>query len=258
MKYLITFGGEAYDSIIQRIVENAPKYGVDKVLVYDDWWLTQQDFYTLNQWCWQHPHKRGFGWYVWKPYVIQHALSQCNAGDVVLYCDSDTQPIANLSPLYDQCIKDGGIMLFAVEGREQVKWCKADTYAVMGQLDLMKDAQAMASVARFMLFQKGPWKANQFLQEWLTYCVNPLANTFDKSILMPENAAMVEPRCEQAILTNLAHKYKLELYREADATGTWSNRHKDLYGQLFVQVDIDSTNIKTTKPVNNGSKFRNV
>jgi len=50
--------------------------------------------YVLNRWLWDHPHKRGFGWYAWKPYIIWHALSNLQAGDVVLYVDADTVPIA--------------------------------------------------------------------------------------------------------------------------------------------------------------------
>ena len=40
---------------------------------------------------------------------------------IILWTDADTYPIADLTPLYEQCRKDGGIMLFAAEG-----WCKGD------------------------------------------------------------------------------------------------------------------------------------
>ena len=69
-KYYITFGGRAYDYNIPKVVEAAPKFGADEVLIYDDLWLTQQEFYTQNKWLWEHHHKRGFGWYCWKPYII--------------------------------------------------------------------------------------------------------------------------------------------------------------------------------------------
>jgi hypothetical protein len=93
MKYLITFSGQAYDETTGQIVELAPRMGADKVLVYDDLWLTQQDFYRQNKWLWEHNHKRGFGWYCWKPYIIWRTLEKCDDGDIVLFLDADTVPI---------------------------------------------------------------------------------------------------------------------------------------------------------------------
>jgi len=116
-----------------------------------------------------------------------------------------------------------------------------------------------AGVARFMLFQKGKWKATQFLMEWLTYCVNPLATTFDKSILAAEAPEFIEHRTEQAIMTSLAHKYGLKLYREACEAGNKYSFDKELYSQLFTQfnpTDLFGGEKVTLRPV--GSKFANV
>ena len=149
-KILITFSGAPYAETTKQIYENGPICGADLVLVYDDLWMTHQDFYHQNQWLWQHPHKRGFGWYAWKPYVILDALTRSEPGDVVLYVDADTVPISSLAPLYDRCISDGGIMLFASEGHRQYEYCKRDCYVVMGQ-DATRYYDVPAGVARFML-----------------------------------------------------------------------------------------------------------
>lgn len=250
MRLYITFSGAAYHETTRLIVERATSYGADRVVVYDDRWLLKQDFYTQNRWLWDHPHKRGFGWYAWKPFAIWHALSTLRDGDVVLYTDADTYPIAPFGMLYDQCVDEGGIVLFASEGHLQIEWCKADCYAVMGQTP---QPDRLAGVARFLLFQKGPWRTTQFLMEWLTYCVNPRATTFDASVLHLEDPAFIEHRAEQAILTNLAHKYGLPLHREACQAGNGAAREWDRYGQLFQQVDrLDKT---TTPP--EGSAYGN-
>lgn len=265
-KIYITFSGNAYHETTKRIVENAPKFGADEVWVYDDFWLTHQDFYTLNHWLWEHrnPNKRewGFGWYAWKPYIIWDALTKLNDGDIVLFTDADTYPINNFSMLFDQCVKDGGIMLFAASSwPKNSVWCKSDCFIVMGQYD-EKSFNAPAGCARFMLFQKGKWKTTQFLMEWLTYTVNPLANTLDDSILSAEPADFKEHRAEQSMMTNLATKYGLKLYREADQTGNWYPQDKELYPQLFEQnheiLGIVKPEHKVTREVGSGSLFRNV
>ncbi len=251
-KVLVTFSGAPYADTTRRIVQLAPRYGVDVVRVYDDSWLMKQAFYRQNQWLWQHPHKRGFGWYAWKPFVIFDALSKLADGDVVLYIDADTVPVADLSVLFQRCVEDGGMMLFASEGHLQFEWCKHDCYVVMGQL---RDRSKPAGVARFALFEKGAWRATQFLMEWLTYAVNPTATTFDPSGLGDEVPGFIEHRTEQAIMSNLAHKYGLTLYREADQSGDGSGRDRDLYGQLFQQINDDTAHV-TFEPL--GSAYANV
>lgn len=259
-RHYITFGGEVYDNTTALIMMLAPALGADVVHVYDDKWLLDQrpDFFELNRWLWDHPHKRGFGWYAWKPFILLDAFERASDGDIILYTDADTFPIDDFSNLYNICSRDGGIMLFKAGGNvndrfRQSQWCKRDCYIIMNQ-DEPRYYKAEAGVARFMLFQKGQWRAHQFLMEWLTYCLNPLATTFDRSLLATEKTEFVEHRTEQAIMTNLAHKYNLKLYREACELGNNFPEDKDLYPQLFSQQNPWGN--KTAPCV--GSKFRNV
>jgi hypothetical protein len=257
-KIYITFSGSVYDEITKKIVTDGPKLGADEVWVYDDVWLTHHDFYKQNKWLWDHPHKRGFGWYAWKPLIILDALSKLDYGDIVLFTDADTYPVRDISVLFNICDKEG-LMLFEVTGESNRTWCKRDCFIVMGQ-DEAKYHDSQAVVARFMLFKKGDWQAYQILSEWLAYCVNPRANTFDPSILGPELKGFKEHRCEQAILGLLAHKYNCRLYREACEIGEISNKDRDLYEQLFSQVNLwnkKNDDIAITAPIN-GSRYRNV
>ena len=259
-KIYITFGGEVYDGTTALQVLLAPKFGADEVRVYDDHWLMHEhkEFVAQNRWLWEHHHQRGFGWYAWKPFLLINALNRAEEGDVVLFTDADTFPIQDFSVLFETCARDGGIMLFKAGGHvsqrfTQGQWCKRDCFAVMNQ-DEERYRTAEAGVARFMLFQKGPWRAQQFLMEWLTYCVNQRATTFDPSVLGTEPKEFVEHRTEQAIMTNLAHKYDVRLYREACELGHTFPEDKDLYPQLFSQLNPWGN--KTAPCV--GSRFRNV
>lgn len=256
----ITFGGAAYDRTIALIVAEAPRLGADDVLVYDDRFILDHDFYRVNFDWWHRPDtkyghaNRGFGWFIWKPFVILHALERMQPGDLLLYTDADTYPIADLSVLYEQCVKDGmGALFFAAQGCTHAHWCKRDTLLVMGQDTPHARLDRQHAVARFMVFEAGSWRSKQLLIEWLAYCLNPLANTFDRSRILAEYPELHEPRCEQAILTNLAHKYGYKLYREACQAGMAADEDKDLYQQLFVQLDN-----ATDKTEFSGSKYRNV
>lgn len=236
----LTFSGSAYHATTAKIVHDAPRFGADEVVVYDDKRLIATEFWKLNGWLYNRPDKhgqngRGFGWFCWKPFIILDALSRCEDGDIVLYTDADTYPIAPIGVLYDECAKRNGMMLFSAVGCWNTMWTKRDCLIVMGQ-DEPKYRDCQHAVARFMLFQKGPWRVSQFLMEWLTYCLNPTAQTFDPSVLAPEYPELHEHRTEQSIFTLLAHKYGEKLYREACQFGNSVPDDKDLYGQLFEQV----------------------
>jgi hypothetical protein len=262
-----------YNETTQRIVEDAPKFGVDEVRIYDDRWLLGTEFYKVNRWIFELKSRnehRGFGWYSWKPFVILQEMSRyardvtadlvaCDGHGytsddpppIILWTDADTYPIADLPPLFEQCRKDGGIMLFAAEGCLQRHWCKRDMMIAMGQ-DEPRFLGAQHGTARFMLFEAGDWRAKQFLMEWLAYMLNPLNPTLEPSRLANDYPDFHEHRWDQAVMTNLVHKYGLKLYREADEFGDGTDRDRDIYPTVFKQVYRSPHNSL------NGSRFRNV
>jgi hypothetical protein len=252
-RWYITMGGSKYDDITDQAVRDAPNMGADMVLVYDDVWVSAHPFRQLNAWLWDHPGDRngkiGFGWHAWKPLLILHTFERyARPGDVVLYVDADTRPVANFSVIYEIARRDGA-MFFKSQGHSNHRWNKADCLEVMAAREAqMRDA----GCARFCAFQCGDWRATQFLYEWLTYSVNPRANTRDPSVLASEHAELNEHRTEQAIMTNLVHRYGYRMHRECDQSGNESNEDRDLYPQLFVQRNSGDC-------VNGpGSRFRNV
>ena len=221
-KLLIAFSGKRYDATTKLIVENGPKCGVDEVRIYDDRWLIDQhpefiearkDLFYDAEGKWT----RGFGWFCWKPFVILDALERfCNDGDVVMYTDADCYPMNDLTPFYDHADKHG-VMLFAAAGFKQGHWCKRDCDDEMG----MSFREKQAGNARYMLFKKGATvhKENviggdvrdEILKPWLHYASIKKATTFEKS--ENEYPDLQQHRCEQAILTNLAHWYGIPLHR---------------------------------------------
>lgn len=259
MNYLATFSGARYHDTTRRIIEDSPRFGVDDVLVYDDYWLKTRrpEFVERMKWFWEHPKHRGCGWFTFKPFYILDALSRLDKGDTLLALDADTFPIADLSVLFRQCRADGGVMLFSAVGCWNNVWSKRDAMIAMG-CDSPKYQDAQHAVARFCLFQKGgAFPAEEFVGQWLGFTACPLINTFDQSVLGPELPMFRENRTEQTVLTNLAHRYGLKLYREACEFGNSVDNDKDLYGQLFVQ-DGRHTYGPGDRDESAGSRYRNV
>lgn len=272
-RVLITFGGAKYDPIVERTVGRGRYFGADEVLVYDDRWIMGTPLYQCESFQWLLHHRgvgnprggRGFGWFSWKPYVIAHALSRLEDGDMVLYLDGDTFPIADFSVLFDECARIGGHMAFMATARTEPlcnrQWCKRDCFIVMG-MDEPKYWHGPHYVARFMVFQKGADGVAGFLAKWQGFCLDKHAQTFERSVLGPElgglpntdgpTGAFREHRTEQAIYTNLCIEAGRKPYREACGFGKDCPQDWDLYPQLFEQVGIAGANSLS------GSRYRNV
>jgi hypothetical protein len=263
MNTLICFGGADYDATIAEIVENGPQFGADRVLVYDDRWLTTTPFYEKHKALWSaglpgaSTRHRGFGWFCWKPYIILDALKHSAPDDVVLYIDADTYPIHDLSVIFDIARRDG-IMLFASNGWTNDQWVKRDCLEAMWCMDEW-GIDNPHTVARFCAFKKprfefieGESRTMALLDAWQTYSTNRRCTTFDPSAGV-EHPNFREHRCEQAILSVLQVQYGIRLYREACQFGNGFDMDWDLYPQLFEQVGCAGHS-----PVLTGSRFRNI
>jgi hypothetical protein len=270
-KVLITFSGARFHDTTAKIFYGGMRSGATNVLVYDDYWLrTRHPEHLLDTAHFVYPGNRGVNWFCWKPFVILDALNWAGPDDAVFYVDGDTYPVADLSVLFDITARDG-LMLFMANGwPEQKVWCKRSCFVTMDQ-DAPKYHLAHCGCARFMGFTQ---RHRAFLEEWLSYCLLRDCNTFDLNpAYAPELPGFREHRCEQAIMTNLAHKYGHRLYHECDDSGEiiWPDnggleaakadvaRDRDLYPQLFKQ-EWGNSYAPNIEPVDHGqgSFFRNV
>lgn len=274
-RHYATFSGARYFDTTKRIVEDAPKLGADRVMVYDDKWLREcrPEYWERMRWFREQKapgeaKSRGIDWFTFKPFYILDAFRRLAPGDVLLATDADTFPIADLTPLYERCIADGGVMLFGARGCVQKLWTKRDAFILMG-CDAPKFHDSWQAVARFVLFQKGgAFPAEEFIGQWLGFTANPMVNTFEPSILGPDYPGFREARCEQAVLGNLAVKYGVKLHREACEFGCWDQPedHPEVseqyrYGvprQCFSQIGGHSYRPGFGGDESEGSAFRNV
>lgn len=82
--FFITYGDDRYYFSRLRLAKQARKSGwFENVMIYtpDDLPLEITGSETYR-------YARGNGLWVWKPYIISHALEKCDLGDVVWYADS--------------------------------------------------------------------------------------------------------------------------------------------------------------------------
>ena len=90
-KYFLSFGGPTsnYHEAVKRICSQAEKFNTfDKIIglteidlqADEEFWSAHKDFVNSNP--------RGYGYWLWKPYIIKKTLNSMEDGDILLYADS--------------------------------------------------------------------------------------------------------------------------------------------------------------------------
>lgn len=265
MNYLLTFSGGRYFRTTKRIVEDSPRFGVDRVLVVDDIWLRDcnPEHWEATRYFRERKDVRGVNWFCFKPYTIARIFERLEPDDVLLYVDADTHPIADLTPVYDLARKEGAVF-FSARGCIMGTWTKGDVFRVM-DCDSPEYKTPLQTVARFMAFHKGGvFPVDEFLAEWLACTMDPRVNTFDASTMGPEPDGYIQSRCEQSVLGVLTTKYGAKPLREACQFGGWGTsevqpNERDVFGyRMFTQEGAHSFAPGVSRDESHGSTFRNV
>jgi len=247
----ITFSGPEFDESTKLIVERARDFGADEVMVYDDRWLMKRTkFYMANRWIFDRRPAMGFGWCSWKPYIIGEELRHRQPGDVVLYTDADTYPIADLRGLFEHA-RQRGVMLFEEQGCNHRFFTRAECWRAMGVEPQLDTALACG---RFQLFA-AEWNWQPFLERWQHFSLDERCQFHEPN---PEDREVIRHSAEQSVLSLVALDWKIPLHRTPDQAGwprEWNGTYKleDAYPQVFVQAGT-----RSHLPGVYGSKYRNL
>ena len=90
MKSIITFGAGSQDyyDAVKRLTKQSTELELfDNIIGYTDknlkndniFWEKHSNFITNN--------KRGYGYWIWKPYLIKKTMDNMKDGDILLYLD---------------------------------------------------------------------------------------------------------------------------------------------------------------------------
>jgi hypothetical protein len=178
--------------------ESALAYGCDRTTLY-----TPRDidkvFRTEHNDIISEP--RGAGYWLWKPYVIEQALSKIIIGETLVYTDAGLLFEANVNGLIQSM--DSDIMVFGNRWRHG-DWCRMDVLKAMGCETRTDIEQLQASC----IILRKSIQSIEFVRDWLYFCTLNRYITDDPST-EPNEPTFREHRHDQAILTNMAMLYGL-------------------------------------------------
>lgn len=210
--YFVTFGDTKYRKTLDRIRKEALAMDVFKeIFVWnendlDTEWLQKHAPFINN-------HRRGYGYWIWKPQVIRQALLKIPKGSVLVYADAGcTLNVKGRSMLVDLCgvAKDqstAGIVALEMSFIES-HWTKMDLMRYMNY-DAYNSKQVQAGIS----FWSNCDNARSFVNEWADICaMNNYHFLDDSPSIAPNDKAFREHRHDQSIFSLLMKTRKGRLF----------------------------------------------
>lgn len=217
---LLTFGAgsKRYYDAICRLKKQAESFPFDKIITYNDldliqkfpdFWSQHKDF-ILNS-------PRGFGYWLWKPFIMLETMKTLKEGDILVYIDCGCE--LNIKGLdrfkeYLNTVKKNNSLLFHLEEKHtEWQWNKMDLISHLGMQD-HKSLFLPQTVGGIQLHKC--CKENiKFLEEYYNTCCK--YNLIDDSpSKIPNTSQFIEHRHDQSVASLLAKKYNY--YAIADET----------------------------------------
>lgn len=128
MIYFLVYNDNTHNSHVAKLLESVKKYGEDfKIVIFNkseiDKEFVDKNSYILN--C-----KRGGGYWLWKPYIVNETLKKINNGDIIFYMDSTYYFYEKFANLYEDNLKDNDMLLWKNKPNESLNhiknYCKMD------------------------------------------------------------------------------------------------------------------------------------
>jgi hypothetical protein len=152
-------------------------------------------------------NRRGFGYWIWKPAVIERMLRQTDDGDLIVYADAGTEISTagrdRFREYVDMADTSGGLF-FSLGGLKTVCWTKTE---VVNHLRVTAEELFVDQIQAALFLIRNGAAARQFIADWLALCRTDsyrlLDDRLDPALQRPE---FIENRHDQALLSILARR----------------------------------------------------
>jgi len=210
-KYFITFGAgnNNYIQAVNRLSNQIEETNLfDYIISYTDKDLKEDDDFWEEHHYFIENNPKGYGYWLWKPYLIKKTISKMQNGDILLYLDCGCEIDINKKDLiykYFEYVKND-LIIGSSTGCNEKDWCKMD---LILKLDANKSYyldsfQRQGGAVMYLVCDK----TSLLIDEWYKICC--YYHMIDDSPSMAANLdCFIEHRHDQAIFSLLTKKYNL-------------------------------------------------
>ena len=227
----ITFGSHAnYIDAGKRLLKQASELNIfsENILYTSDDLKKDVDFWG-NHGNFVNNNRRGFGYWLWKPYLIQKTMKQMNNGDILLYldcgCEIDHRNKNNLLNLIDIVKKEK--LLYTSTGCIEKHWNKMDLIIKldMNDTNYIDTHQKQAGALLILVCDETLNLVNKWYEIGSTY-----NNINDSPSINKNLPCFREHRHDQSIFSLLAKKYNFNNDKYSDSFNNSINYSRNKTG----------------------------
>ena len=214
-KYFITFasGEKKYIEAGERLITQAKNLELfDKCIFYTDTYLQKDLYFWAKHGDFIKNNNRGYGFWLWKIYIVKLTMENMNDGDILVYldagCEIDIRKKKYIQEYFNFVKYEE--MLFTTTNWHECQYNKMDTLI---ELDANSDFyinsyQRQAGVVMYLICDRTRDLVNKWYEMACNYHLLD-----DSSSIHQNNPKFKEHRHDQAIFSILSKKYNFNCAR---------------------------------------------
>jgi len=205
----ITFGShDNYIDAGKRLMRQSEKLNIftETILYTPEYLKTNLEFWNQHH-NFINNNKRGYGYWLWKSFIIKKTLENMNNNDILLYLDCGCELSSTLKNNLLEAIHTVKTdkLIGCRTSYHETMWNKMD---VINELNLnniyLNIPQIQAGAILLLVCDE----TRQLVNEWYTLCCN-YHNIDDTPSVIPNAHCFIEHRHDQSIFSLLTKKYNL-------------------------------------------------
>lgn len=200
---VLTFGAGNFIEPQKKLSKHLNEIGITNIIEADYSFLDldfRKNFgHILEQ-------KKGYGYCIWKPYLILNELHKLNDNEILVYIDSTDLPAKRFFKLIEFELSENTDLFLLERGYKHGDWTKRDCFALMN-CDTEEYYNAIQLEAGVICLRKTE-NTLLLIEEWFNWCKDANILTELPNICgLDDLSGFQEHRYDQSILTNLAIRY---------------------------------------------------
>lgn len=230
-KHLISFATDNYKNSQDNLNISGIKYGFDTSFGYQPKHIDHY-FINNNNDVFQNGDIRGYGYWIWKPFILLDYMNKIEYGDIVMYSDVGLSFISDVTPLFNLLVDNKDMLFFKVHNCTTNMFIKRDCFFYMGCDDKMYYDTELTNGA-FQIFKKTK-KTLSFLENYSFLCKDyRLISDSTNECGLNNFKEFIDHRHDQSILSLLRIKNSIEIYRDPSQYGNEFITENSCYGQII-------------------------
>jgi hypothetical protein len=212
MHYFLVYDDGQYTNHVNKLLNSVAKYGKQFKLVKFNKTQIHADFITYNQSIFN--LRKGGGYWLWKPYIIDMLLKLIQDGDIVFYLDSKYYFVQDFAALYESYLQQNDFLIWKNKPNEPIfqmkNWCKMDVILKYNMYQKIFAENADDCWAGAFVLRKTA-RVCEIINEWLRMCCN-YDDITDEPSKIKNTQDFREHRHDQSLLSIVLYKHQIPFH----------------------------------------------